>query len=477
MLRAPVNGGFAYATNRALEVLLADPALDLFWVLNPDARAAPDAAAHYARAGADGNFALMGGRTLFAAHDNLVQTDGGRVSRFTGLCSSVNWNVPLAEAPLPDAASLDFITGANLVASRRFCDQAGLMREDYFLYYEEVDWAQRRGDLPLRFVPEAVVTHHGGTSIGTGSVGRRPSPFANYFNHRGRMRFMLRFNPLMLPVGVAYGMAKAAQLLLLGAGDEARALLAGMFGLGPPAQVRATLSPDAQRLAFGRSDAVTRVVLNFHGLGTPHRAVPESEVPYWFGRERFAGLLDQIAHAGLEKQVALTFDDGNASDLAAAEMLAERGMMARFFVLVGRLGQPGYLAAGELAQLREAGMLVGLHGRDHVDWRKLDAQGWSSETITARAELAEHLGEDVAEVAIPFGAYDRAALTRLRRQGFTRIHTSDPGRLDHQNAHIWNRNTLRSDMDEAQIARIMAGRWTAHERARQMARNVRRRLL
>lgn len=243
LLHAPRNGGFAYATNRALEALLADPALGLFWLLNPDARAAPDAAAQYIAASQHGAFALMGGRTLFAGHRDIVQTDGGRVSRWTGVCSSINANQPLTKATVPDAASLDFITGANCVASREFIAAQGLMREDYFLYYEEVDWAMRRGELPLRFVAEAMATHHGGTTIGSGSINRRPSPFANYFNHRSRMRFMRRFSPLTLPLGIAYGFAKAVQLWLLGARGEAYAVLAGMFGLRPPAQVRA-VKPD-----------------------------------------------------------------------------------------------------------------------------------------------------------------------------------------------------------------------------------------
>lgn len=251
LLHAPVNGGFAYATNRALEALLADPAINLFWVLNPDCIILQDTAAKYREAGRDQNFSLMGGRTLFEGHSGKVQTDGGRVSRWTGVCESVNWGVPSESATFPEAASLDFITGANCVASRRFLEEVGLMEEDYFLYYEEVDWAFRRSHLPLRLVPEAQIKHHGGTAIGTGSVGRRPSPFANYFNYRNRMRFLRRYSPGALPIAMAYASAKAAQLAGRGAFDEAWALVAGMLGMTPPRKVREALSPEARLIAFG----------------------------------------------------------------------------------------------------------------------------------------------------------------------------------------------------------------------------------
>ena len=255
LLRSPINGGFAYGTNRCLEILLSNQELDLFWLVNPDARAEPDCALHYARHGSDGNFSLMGGRTLFAEDPQTVQTDGGWVSLTTGRCRSINWGQPADRASMPAPDTIDFITGANCVASRRFIEQSGLMREDYFIYYEEVDWAMRRGALDLRIVPQATALHMGGTTIGTGSVGRRPSPFANYFNYRNRMRFLRRFSPRSVPLGLAFGLLKAMQLLLLGAPAEGQAVLTGILGLSPPERVRACLSPAAQQLAFAKEAA------------------------------------------------------------------------------------------------------------------------------------------------------------------------------------------------------------------------------
>jgi len=252
LLRSPVNGGFAYATNRALEVLHADPALGLFWLLNPDCQVLPDTAAQFLAAAGDGEFGLMGGRVVYLSRPDLVQTDGGRVSRLTGLCTSVNLSRAVAEAHMPAASEIDYITGASCIASRAFLDTVGLMQEDYFIYYEEVDWALRRGKLALRQAPSAVVLHHGGTTTGTGSFDRRPNPFSNYFNYRNRMRFMCRFAPLGVPVALAYGLAKAVQLGLLGAFAESWSVVAGLLSLPPPAAVRDRLDPAARTHAFGK---------------------------------------------------------------------------------------------------------------------------------------------------------------------------------------------------------------------------------
>ena len=120
LLRSGVNGGYAYGVNAGLRLLLRDRSLDLFWVLNPDCVVAPETAARYAVCGADGAFSLMSGRTVYCEEPVRIQTDGGRVSRWTGVCSSVNAGCPPGDTPLPDPATLDFLTGGNLVASRRF---------------------------------------------------------------------------------------------------------------------------------------------------------------------------------------------------------------------------------------------------------------------------------------------------------------------------------------------------------------------
>lgn len=252
LIRSGVNRGYAGGVNAALALLARDSAIALFWVLNPDCEVPPEAAARYAAHGADGAFALMSGRTLYRDPPNRIQTDGGRVNRWTGVCSSANAGRDPATTAMPEAGALDFLTGANIVASRRFLERAGPMVEDYFLYYEEVDWAYRRGDLPLRVVEDVTVFHHGGTTIGSGTATRRATPFANFFNYRNRVRFQRRHNPAAVPVTLLHAVAKAAQLAIQGARDEAMGIVRGAFGLAPPRAVAERIADgEARRLAFG----------------------------------------------------------------------------------------------------------------------------------------------------------------------------------------------------------------------------------
>jgi GT2 family glycosyltransferase len=247
LVRSEFNGGYAFAVNLGIQILINDKDIDLFWILNPDCVVPNSTALAIMAAAEQRTFSLLGGRVIYYERPDEIQSDGGLVSRITGRCTSLHAGKRPELTPFPDASRLDYITGASLVASRSFVEAVGLMEEDYFLYYEEVDWAFRRGALPLIASPEMIVYHRGGTTIGSGDTSRRPSPFANYFNYRNRMRFLKRFLPSRAPFAVIHTILKSLQLFWYGATEEAKAALAGTFGRSAPAAVQKVFEERATR--------------------------------------------------------------------------------------------------------------------------------------------------------------------------------------------------------------------------------------
>lgn len=255
LIETGANLGFAGGVNRGLAHLQADPQVELFWVLNPDSEALPVTARAYAEHAAQNpGFGLMSGRTLYHEAPRLIQSDGGRVRPWSGVCEHVNSRLAPEAAIRPDPGTLDFVSGANMVASRAFLDQVGLMVEDYFLYFEEVDWAARRGNLPLVICEDALVLHHGGTVIGSGTVSQAPSPFSNFFNYRNRMRFMRRFSPMRLPVAWGVSMLKIAKMVLQGDIKGAWGGFTGLNGFPPPRAIRDRIAPEDREMAFRLRD-------------------------------------------------------------------------------------------------------------------------------------------------------------------------------------------------------------------------------
>ena len=120
-----------------------------------------------------------------------------------------------------------------MVASRAFYESVGPMREDYFLYYEEVDWAMRR-NAPLAYAPDALVYHKGGASIGSRTAQKRASVLSLYYINRARMMFLWRFRRRSVIGGLVYSLAKAAQLAIEGDTAGAGALLRGTFQMRAP---------------------------------------------------------------------------------------------------------------------------------------------------------------------------------------------------------------------------------------------------
>lgn len=246
IVRVPVNGGFAAGVNAGTAHLMQDPAIDRVWVLNPDA-VVPAGTPKIVAEAPDG-FGLLGGRIQYLERPEMVQSDGGWLNTRTGVTGGVNLFASAASAPFPAPEDLDFISGAHMVASRAFWDQVGPMEEVYFLYYEEVDWAWRRGKLPLAALPDALIYHRAGTSIGSATFGRYASPFALYFLHRSRHLFMARAHPGAKVTVWGYSLAKIAQMLVRRDLAAAGAIWRAITGAAPPASVQDRLGAEVIEL-------------------------------------------------------------------------------------------------------------------------------------------------------------------------------------------------------------------------------------
>lgn len=244
LIQSPLNTGYAGGVNIGLKLLRESDEIDYFWVLNPDCVTENKTAATLVNfAEKTGNFSLIGGRVYLNEPPLTIQADGGQINFLTGICNPHNLMRQGLDVPAPANDTLDYVSGAHMFASRMFLDQAGLMDEDYFLYYEEIDWCCRRGDLPMLLCTDAAVHHHGGHSLGSAHVDRGPSAMAAYFMGRSRMRFMRIHKPMVLPVVYLYSFAKSLKFFAKGQFDAGFAMLCGISGVRAPRTVRNRLAP------------------------------------------------------------------------------------------------------------------------------------------------------------------------------------------------------------------------------------------
>jgi peptidoglycan/xylan/chitin deacetylase (PgdA/CDA1 family) len=215
------------------------------------------------------------------------------------------------------------------------------------------------------------------------------------------------------------------------------------------------------------------VTLTFHGIGPPSRRLDPGEEDTWIGQDLFTALLDAVVDArATGTDVAITFDDGNASDVEIAlPALVRRGLTASFFIVADRLAEPAFVSGNDVYALASSGMTVGLHGLSHRPWRGIEAAELDRELAAGRGAVEAAAGARVTTAACPFGAYDRRVLAALRRSGFERVYTSDGGTTD-RTRWLQARTSVRADDDAALLARIAADDRRTAARLRALARQT-----
>jgi len=168
--------------------------------------------------------------------------------------------------------------------------------------------------------------------------------------------------------------------------------------------------------------------VDFHGTGPAPDRISSAEQNYWCEEDYFTSILDSIGQLSHQIPIEITFDDGNISDaVIALPALVKRGLTASFFVCAGRIGLSGYLDDSAMKDIVSAGMEIGSHGWEHVDWRRVDDKTLDLEIDEASKRIADIVGCAIDKVSIPFGSYDRRVLRRLRRSEIKMVFTSDGG--------------------------------------------------
>lgn len=93
---------------------------------------------------------------------------------------------------------IDCPAGASLFASKAFLKDCGLISEEYFLYYEEIDWIMRSRSKgwELGYCWEAEIYHKEGATTGASSVKEsQKSSISDYYMARARILFARKFFP------------------------------------------------------------------------------------------------------------------------------------------------------------------------------------------------------------------------------------------------------------------------------------------
>lgn len=222
-------------------------------------------------------------------------------------------------------------------------------------------------------------------------------------------------------------------------------------------------------VACGRCCSAPRAglrILLYHAIGSP--ALGDSRGLFSLRPDRFEQQMDELSerHAGRVvgldpdlriasgPQIAITFDDGYADNLAvAAPILAARGLPFTVFVTADfvRKSRPGFLTPSGLRELAALPKVrIGAHGATHVALSACDDMQLREELHSSKQYLEEMIGREVCTMAYPYGAADRrvrdavvAAGYRLAASSYAQVNDARRDRLMLGRTEVLGGDSLR----------------------------------
>lgn len=198
LIQAPGNIGYAGGVNLCID---RTPGAGAWWILNPDTLPDPQALARMCERLARGDVEAVGSTVHDAS--GRVASRGGRWNPWLARAVSIGHGASIsAPAPPRDEARANYLSGASMLVSRAFVDRVGKMREDYFLYGEEVEWCLRAVGLGVRLgvATDANVLHQQGTTTGSVSRMSQRTRMPIYLDERNKLLITRDCFPALLPV-------------------------------------------------------------------------------------------------------------------------------------------------------------------------------------------------------------------------------------------------------------------------------------
>ena len=214
------NLGFAGGNNVGIRYSIKRDDFDYVWLLNNDTVVqAESLRALVETLGKNPQAGLCGSTLLYYDRPDLIQAQGGgALVRWKGVSSHIASGLLLAAAlPREEVLTrLSYVVGASMLVSKEFLRDVGLMNEEYFLYMEELDWAERaKGKFQLEYAPKSLVYHKEGAAIGTDSRGIGSSLSQRYL-FRNRLLFYRKYYRKLLPPVMLYLILQSLMALIKG---------------------------------------------------------------------------------------------------------------------------------------------------------------------------------------------------------------------------------------------------------------------
>lgn len=203
------NGGFSFGNNAGIQRALAvNEQAGYLMLLNPDTVVRPGAIKELVRFMESHPQAGIAGSQLENPDGDLDSSAHTFPSPLSELATSARLGVldrllhryVVTSTPRSEAHLCDWVSGASMLIRRQVISDIGWMDEDFFLYFEEVDFCRRARTAGWEcwYVPESRVVHLEGASTGIRAASKRRGKY--WFDSRRRF-FVKHYGVAGLVIG------------------------------------------------------------------------------------------------------------------------------------------------------------------------------------------------------------------------------------------------------------------------------------
>ena len=179
------NLGFAGGNNIALKQAKGDYIL----LLNNDTEVKPDFLDSLVELmESNAEIGIASSKILYYYEDNVIQYAGSSPINHITSRNKAYGNKEKDNGQFDEVTETSYPHGACMMIRKSVLEELGLLYEGYFLYYEELDFAERvkRAGYKIYYQPNSSILHK--ESISTG----KNSPLKTYYMNRNRVLFLRR---------------------------------------------------------------------------------------------------------------------------------------------------------------------------------------------------------------------------------------------------------------------------------------------
>jgi len=206
LIRSMTNLGFAGGNNIGVQFATSRDDADFIWLLNNDTVVEEFSLEHFIDY-LDSNsekVGIVGSKVMEYYNRNIIQAaGGGKFIKILGHSYLLGGEKDEGQYDKP--VKIDYVHGASMFIPVSFIKDVGLMSEEYFLYFEELDWSKRglRRGWKTGYAHRSVIYHKGGASTTKGTTGsyleNSSTLFSDFYYQRSKILFTKKFYWFCLP--------------------------------------------------------------------------------------------------------------------------------------------------------------------------------------------------------------------------------------------------------------------------------------